>query len=70
MDLRAILKKQGFTDDQIKAVMDEMSANKLYVSSVEDPEETIRKLQEEKGKLERYTQMMEQVQKQLAHYAR
>ncbi len=52
MDLRAILKKQGFTDDQIKAVMDEMSANKLYVSSVEDPEETIRKLQEEKGKLE------------------
>ena len=52
MDLRAILKKQGFTDDQIKAIMDEMSANKLYVSSVENPEETIRKLQEEKGKLE------------------
>ncbi len=28
------------------------------------------KIEEEKGKLERYTQMMEQVQKQLAHYAR
>ncbi len=52
MDLRAILKKQGYTDEQIKAVMDEMAANRLYVSSVEDPEETIRKLQEEKGKLE------------------
>lgn len=52
MDLRAILKKQGFTDDQIKAIMDEMSVNKLYVSSVENPEETISKLQEEKTKLE------------------
>lgn len=52
MDLKAILKKQGYTDEQIKAVMDEMSANKLYVSSVEKPEEAIRKLQEEKTKLE------------------
>ncbi len=51
MDLRTILKKQGFTDDQIKAVMDEMSANKLYVSSVENPEETITRLQGEKAKL-------------------
>jgi len=52
MDLKAILKKQGYTDEQIKAVMDEMSANKLFVSSVENPEETIKKLQEEKEKLE------------------
>lgn len=52
MDLKAILKKQGYTDDQIKIIMDELAANKLYVSSVENPEETIRKLQEEKTKLE------------------
>ncbi len=52
MDLKAILKKQGYTDEQIKAVMDEMSANKLYVSSVENPEETIKHLQEEKAALE------------------
>lgn len=64
MDLRAILKKQGFTDDQIKAVMDEMSTNKLYVSSVEDPEETIRKLQEEKGKLEEDVKQQRAAKKQ------
>ncbi len=52
MDLRAVLKVQGYTDEQIKAVMDAMSANRLYVSSVENPEETITRLQEEKEKLE------------------
>lgn len=52
MDLKAILKAQGYTDEQIKTIMDELAANKLYVSSVENPEETIRKLQEEKTKLE------------------
>lgn len=52
MDLRAVLKEQGYTDEQIKAVMDAMSANRLYVSSVENPEETITRLQEEKEKLE------------------
>ena len=52
MGLKDILKKQGFTDEQIKAVMDDLAENKLYVSSVENPEETIRKLQEEKEKLE------------------
>lgn len=52
MDLKAILKKQGYTDEQIKAVMDELAANKLYVSSVENPEEAIRKLQEEKARLQ------------------
>ncbi len=52
MDLKAILKKQGYTDEQIKAVMDELATNKLYVSSVENPEEAIRKLQEEKTKLQ------------------
>lgn len=52
MDLRAVLKEQGYTDEQIKAVMDAMSANRLYVSSVENPEETITRLQEEKARLE------------------
>lgn len=52
MDLKAILKKQGYTDDQIKIIMDELAANKLYVSSVENPEETIKKLEKEKAKLE------------------
>lgn len=52
MDLKTILKKQGYTDEQTKAVMDELSANKLYVSSVENPGEAIRKLEEEKSKLE------------------
>lgn len=52
MDLEKILKGQGYTDEQIKAVLDAMAAGKLYVSSVEKPEDAIRQLQEEKGKLE------------------
>lgn len=56
MGLKEILKKQGYTDEQIKAIMDEMATNELYVSSVKNPEETIRHLQEEKEKLENDTQ--------------
>lgn len=52
MDLEKILKEQGYTDEQIKAILDAMAANKLHVSSVEKPEETIRQLQEDKKKLE------------------
>lgn len=52
MGLKEILKKQGYTDEQIKAIMDEMATNNLHVSSVENPEETIRQLQKEKEKLE------------------
>lgn len=52
MDLKKILKEQGYTDEQIKAVLDAMAANKLHVSSVEKPEETIRQLKEDKKKLE------------------
>lgn len=32
MGLTEILKKQGFTDEQIKAIMDDLAENKLYVS--------------------------------------
>ena len=52
MELEKILKEQGYTDEKIKAVLDAMADRKLYVSSVEKPEETIRQLQEEKAKLE------------------
>lgn len=52
MDLKEILKKQDLTDEQAQAVMDEMSKNKLYVSSMENPEETVRQLQQEKTELE------------------
>lgn len=52
MGLKEILKKQGCTDEQIKAIMDAMSENRLHVSSVENAEETIKQLQEEKAKLE------------------
>lgn len=52
MGLKEILRKLGYTDEQIKAVTDAMSENKLHVSSVENPEETIRQLQDEKAKLE------------------
>lgn len=52
MDLKAILKNLGYTDEQIKAVIDAMAENKLHVSSVENPEETIKQLQDEKAKLE------------------
>lgn len=52
MDLEKILKEQGYTDEQVKAVLDAMAAGKLYVSSVEKPEDAIRQLQEEKARLE------------------
>lgn len=52
MDLKEILKKQGYTDEQIKAIMDAMSENGLHISSVENAEETIKQLQDEKAKLE------------------
>lgn len=66
MDLRAILKKQGYTDEQIKAIMDEMSANKLYVSSVENPDETISRLQEEKAKLKEDARQQKPAKEQAA----
>lgn len=52
MGLKEILKNLGYTDEQIKTVMDAMTENKLHVSSVENPEEAIRQLQEEKAALE------------------
>lgn len=52
MGLKELLKKLGYTDEQIKGITDAMSENKLHVSSVENPEETIKQLQEEKTKLE------------------
>lgn len=52
MGLKEILKNLGYTDEQIKAVIDAMTENKLHVSSVENPEEAIRQLQEEKAALE------------------
>ncbi len=52
MGLMEILKNLGYTDEQIKAITDAMAENKLHVSSVENPEETIKQLQEEKSRLE------------------
>lgn len=52
MGLKEILKNLGYTDEQIKAVIDAMTENRLHVSSVENPEDTIRQLQEEKAALE------------------
>lgn len=59
MNLRAILKEQGYTDEQIKAITDAMSANKLYVTSVEEPEAVIKTLQEEKKQLEEAAKQQE-----------
>ncbi|MCM1057725.1 MAG: hypothetical protein NC517_08970 [Firmicutes bacterium] len=53
MDLEQILKEQGYTEEQIKAILDAMSASKLYVSSVEKPEEVIKQLQTDKQALEK-----------------
>ncbi len=63
MGLREILKKQGFTDEQIKAIMDDLAEHDLHVSSVENPEETIRKLQEEKEKLLEAAKQQKEVEK-------
>ena len=52
MDLKAILKEQGYTDEQIQAILDAMSKNKIYTTSVENPEEIITKLQEDAKRLE------------------
>lgn len=53
MELEKILKGLGYTEEQVKGILDAMAAGNLYVSSVEKPEETIRQLQEEKRKLEK-----------------
>lgn len=63
MELEKILKEQGYTEEQVKAILDAMAAGKLYVSSVEKPEDTIRQLQETKAKLE---QENAQLQKETA----
>lgn len=52
MGLKEILKKQGYTDEQIKEVLNAMKENGIYTSTVENPEETIKKLQEEKETLQ------------------
>lgn len=51
MDLKQILKNQGNTDEQIRAVLNAMKENGVYTSSVENPDETIRKLQEDNKQL-------------------
>lgn len=60
MELEKILKEQGYTDEQIKALLDAMAAGKLYVSAVEKPEDTIRQLQEAKTKLEQENAKLQQ----------
>lgn len=47
MGLEGILKKQGYTDEQIQTILDAMKENGVYISSVENPEETINKLKED-----------------------
>lgn len=61
MKLEQILKEQGCTDEQIKGILDAMTAGKLHVSSVEKPEETIRQLQEDKKKLEQEKAALQKV---------
>ncbi|MCI9463378.1 MAG: hypothetical protein HFI48_05755 [Lachnospiraceae bacterium] len=51
MDLEKILKSQGYTDEQIQAIMSAMKENSIYTSDVENPGEEIRKLQDENDRL-------------------
>lgn len=51
MDLKGLLKSQGYTDEQIQAVLSAMKENGIYASSVENPDETIKKLQEDNEQL-------------------
>lgn len=52
MGLKEILKKQGYSDEQIQTVLNAMKENGIFTSSVENPEETIKKLQEENETLQ------------------
>ncbi len=52
MGLKEMLKNLGYTDEQIKTIIDAMAENKLHVSSVDNPEDMIKQLQEEKAALE------------------
>lgn len=51
MDLKEILKNQGYTDEQIRKIMDAMKENGIHTSSAEDPDETIRQLREDNERL-------------------
>lgn len=51
MSLKEILKSQGYTEEQIQAIVNAMKENGIYTASVENPEETIRKLQADNEQL-------------------
>lgn len=61
MGLKEILKSQGYTDEQIQAVVNAMKENGIYTASVENSEETIRKLQTDNEQLKNE---MDSLQKQ------
>lgn len=61
MGLNEILKSQGYTDEQIQAVVKAMKENGIYTASVENSEETIRKLQTDNEQLKNE---MDSLQKQ------
>lgn len=51
MSLKEILKSQGYTDEQIQAIVNAMKENGIYTASVENPEEMIKKLQADNEQL-------------------
>lgn len=51
MSLKEILKSQGYTEEQIQSIVNAMKENGIYTASVENPEETIRKLQADNEQL-------------------
>ncbi|MCI8297948.1 MAG: valine--tRNA ligase [Lachnospiraceae bacterium] len=68
VDIQKEIERLKGEEKRLKGELDrvnKMLGNEKFISKA-----PAAKIEEEKGKLERYTQMMEQVQKQLAHYAR
>lgn len=51
MDLKDILKANGMTDEQIASVLQSMKENTLHVVEGDNPEETLKALQEENKRL-------------------
>ncbi|MCI8358071.1 MAG: hypothetical protein HFI51_07990 [Lachnospiraceae bacterium] len=51
MSLKEILKSQGYTEEQIQTIMNAMKENGIFTAFVENPEETIRKLQADNEQL-------------------
>lgn len=66
MDLKEILKKLGYTDEQISAVMAELQKNSLAVTAKEDAGAETKKLQEELTALKAENSALKEAQKNAA----